>query len=143
MIYCKKGESVFVTETVFDDETGLPTRQLTTLNGVLQSPPNDTPARVVFDDLGRICEMAWYSAGQEHRDLSKGPAVVEINPDNGICISERFKIKGNTSRSRSEPALLIRNEETGDLIGTAYYLDGVEIAAPKPATCQAALVPKP
>jgi len=129
VIFFKEGiETVYQTETVYDDVTGLPVRQLTTLNDVLQSPPDDTPAQVLFDEQGRIREMVWWDNGKEHRDIDKGPAKIKINPENGVHVVERFKRHGETTRSRAEPALVIRDPDTGEVVRNAFYVDGVEVS---------------
>jgi len=138
VIYSKEGETVYQTETVYNDETGLPVRQMTRLNGILQSPPNDTPAQVLFDYKGRVIEKVWWDNNQEHRDILKGPAVIKINPENGVHIFEHFKKRGENSRSRTEPAFIARNPNTGEVSRTAYYVGGEELKLPARG-----LVPKP
>jgi len=127
VIYSKEGETVYQTETVYNDETGLPVRQLTRLGGVLQSPPDDTPAQVLYDEQGRIIEKVWWDDNKEHRDKNKGPAVIKINPENGTHIIERYKNRGKNSRSRTEAAYIARDPNSGQIIRTAYYLDGIEL----------------
>lgn len=128
MIFADKGETIYTTETVYSDETGLPVRQLTWLGSVLQSPPDDTPAQVLFDDFGRVHEMVWWHKGEEHRDPKKGPAVIKLNPDNGIHILERYELAGKISRSSTEPALICRDRTTGKVTLVEYYLDGVRLS---------------
>lgn len=125
-----EGETVYTTETVYSEETGLPVRQLTRLDGTLQSPPDDTPAQVLFDDFGRVREMVWWDQGKEHRDPKKGPAIIKVDPDSGVHTVERYKVKGRTSRSVSEPAFICRMPETGEITRLKYYQDGVELPNP-------------
>ncbi len=127
MIYTDKGEKSYQTETVYNEQTGLPVRQLTKLDGLLQSPPDDTPAQVLFDDQGRIREMVWWDQGKEHRDVMKGPAKVKINPENGVHILECYRLENNLSRTRTEPALIQRDPESGEVIRCEFHLHGVKI----------------
>lgn len=128
-MYAAEDETVYRTETVYNDRTGLPIRQLTTLNGMLQSPPDDTPAQVLFDEHGRVREMVWWHRGKEHRDPSAGPAVIKLNPKNGVHAVERYKMHGETSRSRNEPALIVRHPDTGEIELVEYYVHGVRVTA--------------
>lgn len=130
VIYADEGETVYTTETVYSDETGLPLRQLTWLDGELQSPPDDTPAQILFDESGRVREMVWWDQGKEHRDPKKGPAIIEVDPDSGTHTMERYKVAGKTSRSTSEPAFICRNRENGEITRLKFYLNGVELPDP-------------
>lgn len=117
---------MFQTQTVYDDRTGLPVRQLTTLNGVLQSPPDGSPAQVLYDNLGRIREEVWWHAGKEHRDPQVGPAVLKYDPDTKIRYVERYMVKGHISRTPTEPALIVRDRTTGQIVEEAIFLHGLE-----------------
>jgi len=126
VIFAEDGETIYQTEVVYNDKTGLPVRQLTTLNGVLQSPPDGTPAQVLYDEHGRVREEVWWHAGREHRDPRVGPALIKYNPENGVRYVERYMVDGRSSRTPSEPALIIRDRVTGKMTETAIFLHGVE-----------------
>lgn len=126
MIFADEGETVYQTQTVYNDRTGLPVRQLTTLDGVLQSPPDGSPAQVLYDNRGRIREEVWWHAGKEHRDPQIGPAVLKYDPDTNVCYVERFMVNGNISRTPTEPALIVRDRTTGQVVEEAIFLHGIE-----------------
>lgn len=132
MIFSKAGETVYRTETVYDDATGLPVRQLTWKDDKLQSPPDDSPAQVLFDREGQIREMVWWEDGKEHRDITKGASTIKINPKTGVHTQERYMIAGELSRSLSEPAIICRHPETGLVTRVEYFVQGVRVPHPPP-----------
>ena len=108
MIYNEEGESVYTTETVYDDETGLPRRQITTLNGLKHAPPDGSPSQVAFDREGRATEKIWHAFGEEHR--LDGPAAIVLFPETGVHMTEDFMIKGHPRPSGQGPCRIRRNE---------------------------------
>jgi hypothetical protein len=123
-----KGQTAYITVTVYDDETGFPVFQHTYLNGVLQSPPDDSPAYVLYDDLGRVREMIWHDSGSIGR--VGGPATIKLNPENGIHILESYVVNSVRTRSATEPAVIVRDPQSGKTLKCEYYLNGKKLPAP-------------
>lgn len=116
---------VFSLEVGHDSETGLLRWQTTRLNGKLHSAPDGRPAHIVYDDAGNPIEMAWFYKDRYHR--VGAPALIKLNPDNGVHIYEEYRCFGEMHRSHSEPALISRDPINGDVKSTAFYVDGKEI----------------
>jgi len=106
-------EDLYITEIVYDRETGLRRRQSTMLDGVRQSPPDDTPSHIVYDKQGRIKRMNWHRDGQKHRET--GPASITINPENGIQTCEVFYLNGKLRNPSLGPCYVRRDEITGEI----------------------------
>jgi hypothetical protein len=118
VINAKEGEDVYVTETIYNRETGLPVFQRTTLNGKRESPPDGSPAEIGYDEHGRVERLEWYHQGERHRDKDVGPAVIIINPENGIHVVERFQHHGKSPSPDPAlgPDLIVRNRDTGEIV---------------------------
>lgn len=113
MVRVPEEEDVYVTETTFNRKTGLPVFRRTSLNGALESPPDDSPSLVHYDELGRPDRMEWHRAGQWHRD--PGPSVVYINPDNGVHVVERFEHYGVARDLTYSPSRIVRDRDSGEI----------------------------
>lgn len=122
----------YQTETVYNPETKLPESQIHTLNGEMEDLPDGSPAETYFDEHGHIKKMIWRSEGTQHREPGQGPAIVWIK--NGIRVLEHYKQHGHSSRSRTKPAYIQRDAETGEVTRVSYYLDGQRLRAPKSPT---------
>ena len=113
MKYVKPSEDVYVTETVYDRDTGLRTFQRTTFNGLRQSPPDDSPSEIVFDKLGRPQQLEWHHKDELHR--TTGPATVFRNTESGIHTSERFYTAGRPRDPLLGPQVIRRDSRTGEI----------------------------
>lgn len=117
---------VFTLEVGRDIETNLPRWQNTWQNEKLHCAADGRPAQVIFDDLGRPEEMGWFSENRYHR--VNGPALVKLNPENGICIYEEYRLFGKAHRSFSEPAIIQRDKDSGEIISEQYFVDDQEVS---------------
>lgn len=113
MLYVEESEIVYVTEKIFNRETGLIAYQRTLLNGVLESAPDDAPSVVHYDKLGRPDRMEWHRLGQWHRD--SGPSVIYINPENGVHVLESFHHNGVARARPFGPNRILRDHDTGEI----------------------------
>ena len=118
-------KEIYTIEVGRDSETGLPRWQVIRLDDKLHSPPDGRPAQIVFDDHGRPTEMGWFHENLYHR--TTGPALVKVNPSNGICVYEEHRVFGKSHRSWSEPALICRDADTGETIAAHYFVDDQEV----------------
>jgi hypothetical protein len=122
-------EDVYVTETTYNRETGLPVFRRTSLNGMRESPPDDSPSVVHYDSLGRPDRMEWYRQGQPHREA--GPSVIYINPENGVHVIERFYHHGVARDRALGPSKITRDHDSGEIISLT---DDSELDFSNPAT---------
>lgn len=127
MIYVEDGEEIFVTETVYNKETGLPTRQHTTLNKLKHAPPDGNPSLIAFDDDGNPSLMCWHEADVEHR--LEGPSTIALYPS-GVHQAEMYKIHGKP-RPKSEGPFRIRRSEDGSIY-SEEFADEFQYLSKKP-----------
>lgn len=128
MIDADKEES-YLCEVVYNKATKLPVRQIFTLNGLMESPPDDRPAETHFDDRGQPKRMIWRSEDIPHRDPSLGPAMIVMHETTRVNLIEHYKFNGLSHRSEFEPAYIERDER-GNIVRTEYYLHGNKISPP-------------
>lgn len=117
MIYVDEGEIVYVTETVYHEESGLPRRQWTTLNGLKHAPPSGEPSLIAWDDQGRIVHKYWHAFDLEHK--IDGPAAIVFYPENGKPKTEDFKIDGQPL-SKEQGPFRIRRDLNGLILHEEY-----------------------
>lgn len=111
-----------------DGETGLPramTIRLGDKYGKLHSPPDGRPAFVSFDEHGRVEEMGWYENDSYHR--IGAPALMKINPNNGVVFYEEYRNHGLIHRSYSEPAWTERDPKSGEIEGEYYFVNDEQV----------------
>ena len=138
MIWVNEGEDVYVTETVYDRETGLPRRQVTTLNGELHSPPDGSPSEIIYDKKGRATNLDWHHRGKPHR--KNGPSGIVIkDPDTGVHTCEVFETHGEPRAPDRGPHRVYRDPQTGKLWHIQYAGDDSPIVG----NVAAGLVPVP
>ena len=113
MLYLEERQLVYVTETIYDRETGLPVFQRTLLNGEQHTPPDGSPSEIGFDHLGRPERLEWREHGRRHR--LNGPASIRINPENGVHVVESFLIEGKPRDPRFGPSRIVRDRHTGQI----------------------------
>lgn len=119
MIKLSPNEEVYTTHTVFNKETGQPVYQETRLGEVKQSPPDDTPATVDFDEDGNQTTLMWFYDDNPHRE--SGPAVVKIDPRTGVWVWERFLTHGVPRDSSIGPNLVTRDKDSGEVTFSGNY----------------------
>ncbi len=112
MIYSEEGEDVYITVTVYERETGLPRRQITTLNGLKHAPPDGSPSHIAFDDEGRPLQKHWHAFDKEHRE--EGPSTIMLYSDTGIHMTERFMLE-DKPRSADQGPYRIRRNRDGEI----------------------------
>lgn len=115
--YVEEGEEVYVTHTVYNKETGLPTRRTVTLNGKEQAPPDGEPSHTAFDYQGRPTHMQWVTDKVRHR--TDGPSSIVLFPETGIHMTESFEIHGQP-RDPSEGPYRIRRNKDGKVWQEEY-----------------------
>jgi len=108
-----------------DDATGNPRWVSIRLNGQLQSPTDEQPAHIVYDQHGRVKEFGWFQNNLYHRH--SGPALQRINPENKIVEYEEHRWLGMLHRSESEPALVVRDPNSGSVVDARFYQNDLEI----------------
>lgn len=111
----------FVTETKYSKETKLPVIQRTRLNGLLEAPPNGEPSEIIFDDLGRPLRLMWHHQNYPHRE--DAPAWIELNPENGIHVSEYFFASGSRQEKTVGPYWIKRDSQTGAVVREVFKGD--------------------
>ena len=117
-------EEQYTLTVLRDGETGLPRAMTIRLGGQygkIQSPPDGRPAHVLFDEQGRVKQMGWYHQNTYHR--ADGPALLKVNPDNGVVYYEEYRLHGKTHRSYSEPDWTERDPRTGEVQSEYYFVD--------------------
>ena len=113
MIYVGEGEDKYVTETVYDRETGIPRRQWTILNGKRESPPDDSPSHISYDKQGRIRQLHWHKQDKGHRE--NGPSSIVINPESGVHTCETFELHGVPRAPDIGPYRVYRDKKSGEI----------------------------
>lgn len=100
----------------------MPVYQRTTLDGLRESPPDGSPSEVGYDEQGRPERLEWHHLDKRHRDRSVGPAVILLNPENGIHVVERFQHHGASPSSDPAlgPDLIVRDRDTGEIIRQSH-----------------------
>ena len=112
-------------EIGYDKTTGLPKWLTIRREGQFDSPIDDRPAHVVFDELGRPSKFGWYSRGVLHRE--NGPASMTVDPDTGIVTVEDYRHQGTPHRSLREPAYIERDAKTGQVLLEMFFVKGMVI----------------
>lgn len=128
MLKAKEGEDVYVTETIYNRETGLPVFRRITLNGLRESPPDGSPSEISYDDQGRPDRMEWHHVDEWHRE--DGPSVIHLNPENGVHIIERFHHHGEPRNRALGPSRISRDRDSGEIVST---LDESDLDLSNPA----------
>lgn len=121
-----KNEDTYLTETVYNRNTGKPVYIRTTFRGLLQSPPDGSSAEIRFDDEGRKISERWYEANEPHR--IDGPAWVTFDPETGVRVRERFLIGGSPRDPAEGPNMIVRDAKTGEITFEGNY-DGTQQSA--------------
>ncbi len=108
-----------------DSGTGLPRWLTIRKDGKLHSPPDDRPAKIVFDEQGRPKEMGWFHENSYHR--LAGPALQRINPENNVITYEEHRIFGKMHRTGSQPAWIERDPQSGTILEEYYFINDQEV----------------
>ncbi|WP_157727739.1 hypothetical protein [Stappia sp. ES.058] len=116
-------KEIYTIEVDYYPETDIPKEMnIRLLTGEFHSPPDGRPSSVEFDDQGRPTEMAWHHRNLLHR--FSGPAMVRINPENGVHIAEFFRIvvdeEEDVARGQNELSTIFRDEITGEVKQKMY-----------------------
>lgn len=111
----------YVTKTKYHRETGLPISQRTFLHDKLQTPPDDSPSEVLFDEFGRPQYLTWHEAGVTHREGK--PAIVELNPESGEPWVEGFFTRGRPIHRSIGPYRIVRDWDSGEVVKQIRYGD--------------------
>jgi hypothetical protein len=130
VLEAKEGQDVYVTETIYDRETGFALYQHTKLNGLRESPPDGSPSLVHFDEFGRVSQKCWHKQDKPHR--LDAPSTIAINPENGVHIVELFEQDGHPRDPKFGPSMIKYNRETGE-VEEYEYADG-KTRKPTPKT---------
>ena len=113
----------FEVKVVFSEMTGNISREFWYLNKMLESP-GDRPAVIHYDEQGNPTSMCWMHKNSYHRE--NGPARLEIVPETGVIYLEQWMKHGTTHRDGEEPAVIIRDKQSGEICNTVRYLNGVK-----------------
>lgn len=113
-----------------DGTTGKPRWLTVRLGGKLQSPPDDRPAWIVYDSMGRPTLIAWYHENLYHR--ATGPALQRIDPETQIITYEEHRLHGRIHRPLPEPALIVRDPGTGAILQERFFVDDQEVFPRRP-----------
>lgn len=124
-------EEIFELKIGRSKDTGHPRWLTVRHDGKLNSPPDDRPAKIVYDEQGRAKELAWFRDNLYHRQT--GPALKRINPDNNVVTYEEHRWFGKMHRSHSEPALVERDPKTGKVTNALYFVDDNEVFPGRPS----------
>lgn len=111
----------YVTETKYSKETKLPVVQRTRLNGLLEAPPDGSPSEIAFGELGQPVKLVWHHQNYPHRDDE--PALIFLNPENGVHVSEYFFTMGSHREKAAGPFRIVRNHETGEVVREIFEGD--------------------
>lgn len=106
-------------EVTYDEVSGHPRSLNIYLDGENHSPPDGRPAFVGFEAKGRPNQMWWMHKGLLHRE--NGPARIYINPDNGVHISEEYRVFGHSPISRDIPSTIKRDPDTGKITEELFW----------------------
>lgn len=118
MLGPKEGQTAYEVFRIYDDESGALRIQQIRLDGLCQAPPDGSPSHEAWDELGRLYYRAWHDQDKDHRLDSF--SSVAINPENGVHITEVYKIEGKPRPPESGPHIIRRDKETGEVTETLY-----------------------
>ena len=119
-----RGEDLYITETVYDQDTGLPRRQFTKLNGMLHSPPDGSPSYIGFVK-GLPQYKTWHRFDMEHREDGL-PSSICVNLETGIHYCEVFRIDGKPRDPLDGPFRIFRDGRTGKITLEESYEEGLK-----------------
>ena len=103
------GQDKYLTETAYDQETGVPIWQTTTFNGKRHAPPDGTPSYVVFDEQGRPKQLTWHAFDIEHR--TNGPSTILLDPETNVHRVESYYVQGQPRDPTVGPYRVCRYED--------------------------------
>ncbi|WP_299870542.1 hypothetical protein [uncultured Hoeflea sp.] len=108
----------YTIEVRYDRQTKLPVFQRARLGNMRQDLPDGTPSEIGYDELGRIKYMARRLADEPH--CEDGPAIVHVDPETGVHVSELFFLQGNPYPAERGPKHITRHSQTGEIVDEFY-----------------------
>lgn len=116
-------ESTYSVRVYRFKDTGTVSREFWYSSSGTQEAPDDRPAIVHYDKLGRATEMHWRKQGELHRD--NGPAWIELdwsNPEAPVIQLEIWAKNGRYHRTNGS-AIIHRDPLTGEITKEESYMD--------------------
>lgn len=123
-VVSKSTEAIFEVKIQQNADTGIVVAEHWLLGGKGQSPPNDRPSTVLFDDEGRKKTLLWKASGELHRE--NGPAWIEFDPATGVRVQEQYFEHGQCHRPGRQPAHIQRDPHSGEITKVRYFERNVE-----------------
>ena len=129
MLRVEKDEEVYVTETIYNKETGLPAYRRTLLNELFHAPPDGSPSEVIFDREGREISLLWHRENKLHR--TNGGASIAVDPETGVHIRESFFLYGQ-KRPKSRGPCVVHRDSAPGLVTQEEFSGSANNAISKP-----------
>ena len=84
------------------------------------------PAHIKRDAAtGKTTFELWKQHGKDHRADGK-PACIFRNPATNVIYMEKYYVRDKLHR-KDGPAIIVRDENTGEILEQTYYLDGAKL----------------